>query len=143
MAADSVTESFRTPELAEVMRASRVVLHPERFAYLQVDARPPGAPFLIVEDRDEVTVIVREAEVDGTPHRAREGWFRLLEVRVAQPFTAVGFLAAITNAIADRGLNVLVVSTFSKDYLLVRDASVQSAIQALRGLGFPVTTPVE
>jgi hypothetical protein len=138
-----MAESFRTPELAEVIRASQVVLHPERFAYLQVEARPPGAPFLIVEDRDEVTVVVREDDVDGTPYLAREGWYRLLEVRVAQPFTAVGFLASITDAIAARGLNVLVVSTFSKDYLLVRDASVQSAIEALRGLGFPVTTPVE
>jgi hypothetical protein len=51
---------------------------------------------------------------------------------------AKGFISCITQAIAERDLNVLVVSTFSKDYFLVREESIGSAVTAFRDLGFPL-----
>ena len=47
--------------------------------------------------------------------------------------------SSITQAISERDLNVLVVSTFSKDYFLVREECINTAISALRELGFPLS----
>jgi hypothetical protein len=127
------------PELAEVIRASPLVVSADRYAYLRGTTRPTSSHFLVAEDGDEVTVVTTEASVAQVPHESFEGWFRLVEIRVSVPFKAVGFLATIARAIADRGLNVLVVSTFSKDYVLVRDESADAALDALRALGFPVS----
>ena len=53
---------------------------------------------------------------------------------------AKGFIACVTRAIADRNLNVLVVSTFSKDYVPVREEALAEAVAALRELGFAVSS---
>ena len=40
---------------------------------------------------------------------------------------------------ADVDLNVLVVSTYSKDYIMVKEEGRETAITALRKAGFPVS----
>lgn len=117
-----------------------MVVLPERYAYLRAKTRPATAHFLVAQDRDEVTVVTTESRVGEVPHASFQGWFRLVEVRISKPFQAVGFLATVARAIADRGLNVLLVSTFSKDYVLVNDETAEAALDALRALGFPVST---
>ncbi len=138
-----MTARPQATDVADVIRTSQVVVRPERYAYLRTVERPAGPAFMVSHDGDETTAVVREADVPQTPHSKIESWFRMLEIRVSQPFIALGFLAAITRAIADRGLNVLVISTFSKDYVLVRDDALEIAVEALRELGFPVTRSVE
>ncbi|MBI4182157.1 MAG: ACT domain-containing protein [Candidatus Aenigmarchaeota archaeon] len=127
-----------TASLDKLIRTSRVVVHPGRYAYLQGKGRSLKNHFMIAQDEDETTVITREEHVPRTPHQKVEKWFALLEVRVSAPFIAKGFLAKITKTIADEGLNVLVVSTFSKDYILVREEATEQAVAALRSAGFPI-----
>lgn len=125
-------------ELDEIIRTSAVIVHPGRYAYLKATRKPAGSHFLIAEDADEITVVTDEPCVETVPYHEAVKWFRLLEVRVSAPFEAKGFLAAISRALADRGLSVLIVSTFSKDYVLVREEAVGEAVDALRQWGFPV-----
>lgn len=47
-------------------------------------------------------------------------------------------MAAVTSAFAAEGLNSLVVSTFSKDYLLTREEDAPKAAQLLKKMGFQV-----
>jgi hypothetical protein len=64
--------------------------------------------------------------------------FKLFEIRPVTPFLAVWFLATITRAVADQGLNILVVSTYSKDYILVKDETYTNASEALKWLWFKI-----
>ena len=132
--------------LDEVIRSSEVIVRSGRYAYLK--AGPPadrgepvelGAHFLVARDADEITVVTEEANLGALDLADAVKWFRLIEIRVSQPFAAPGFIARVTRAIADRGLNVLAVSTFSKDYFLVREESTDTAVAALRDVGFPVS----
>ncbi len=126
--------------LNEVIRRSRVVVRRGRFAYLKARAQTDLANhFLISRDQDEITIVTEEANVAGTSFEEGVKWFKLIEVRVSQPFVAKGFIASITKAISDRDLNVLVISTFSKDYFLIREESIEAAVSALQDLGFPLT----
>jgi hypothetical protein len=125
-------------QLDEVVRSSAVVVHPGRYAYLKCDEPPIGSHFLVAQDADEVTVVTEERNVADLPHSETTSWFKLLEIRVSMPFVATGFLAKVTGTIAEKGLNVLLVSTYSKDYALVREETADVAIEALREIGFPV-----
>ena len=128
------------PDTNEVIRNSKACVLRGRYAYLKTDAVvDPTRHFLVARDEEETTVVTEEANVGSTSYAAEEKWFRLIEIRVALPFLAPGFIAAVTRAIADRGLNVLVVSTFSKDYFLVRDEAIEAAASALRELGFSLS----
>ena len=125
--------------LADVVRSSRVVVHKGRYAYLKAAILPElGKHFLIARDQDEITVVTEETNLSMISTEQQVGWFKLIEVRVSQPFTCVGFIAHITKAIADRGLDILVISTFSKDYFLVREEAIDVAVTAFGDLGFPM-----
>ncbi len=124
--------------LSEVIKESPAIVHKERYAYLKTKEAPSGKYFMIANDSVEVTVVAEEREITKVIHEKEVKWFKLIEFKVSVPFKGVGFLAAITKAIASKDLNVLVVSTFSKDYVLVREAELKKAITSLEEIGFSV-----
>tara|TARA_B100001245_G_C22857479_1_gene412244 strand:- start:1024 stop:1422 length:399 start_codon:yes stop_codon:yes gene_type:complete len=126
--------------LQQVIESSDITVHPGRYAYLKCQTVPPGNHFMVTQDPDEVTVISKEIDIPDTPHIESTQWWKLLEIRVSMPFTATGFLAKITSTVATKDLNILIVSTYSKDYVLVREDNVAIATQALRDIGFPIRT---
>ncbi|MEI6775138.1 MAG: ACT domain-containing protein [bacterium] len=93
---------------------------------------------MISKDDDEITIVTKESNVAAVDFSEETKWFKLFEIKPHMPFLTVGFIATITQAIADKGLNVLVVSTYSKDYILIKDEDSTKAIEALKGLGFQI-----
>ena len=126
-------------QLNEVIKTSVLVVHPGRYAYLKCNEPPIGTHFLVAQDPDEVTVVTEERYVAEVVHSETTQWFKLLEIRVSMPFLAKGFLAKVTSTIAEKGMNVLIASTYSKDYALVREETADAAIEALRTIGFPIS----
>lgn len=124
--------------LAEIIKSSKVVIHRGRYAYLRAQETVINNHFLISKDKDEVTVVTEEKNVPKVKYDKNVKWFKLIEIKTSSPFLAKGLLAKVTKTIADEDLNVLVVSTFSKDYVLVREAAYEVAVEALRKIGFPV-----
>jgi len=126
--------------LDDVVRSSRVIVHDGRYAYLKIYDKniSIGNHFLVSQDADEVTIITEEKNISGVLYEQDTKWFKLIEIQVSMPFVAKGFLAKVTKTIAEQGLNVLVVSTYSKDYFLVREETYESAINALQTAGFSI-----
>ena len=126
-------------KLREVIRGSQAILHEGCYAYLKAASQTNLADhFLVAREGDETMVVTQERHVSSVLFEEDVKWFRLIEIQVSLPFLAKGFIAAVTRALADRDLNVLVVSTFSKDYLLIREEGADEALAALRALGFPL-----
>lgn len=93
---------------------------------------------MITQDEDEVTTVTEEQNVQGLSYEADTKWFKLLEVNVSEPFVTVGFLASITECVSQQGLNILIISTYSKDYALVKENVLDKAIEALKNRGFKI-----
>jgi len=55
-------------------------------------------------------------------------------LRAASDLAAVGFLAAVTEALAGAGISVNAVSAFHHDHLFVPAGSGRDAVEVLRGL---------
>jgi len=125
-------------ELSEIIKKSEAVMHKGRYAYLKAKEKSEGKHFLISQDKDEITVVTEEKNINEIEYEDSVKWFKLIEIKVSTPFVAKGFLAKVTKTIADKDLNVLIVSTFSKDYILIREEAWETAINALKEAGFPV-----
>jgi len=124
--------------LDETIKSSKVIVRRGRYAYLKAQETEINDHFLISKDNDEITVVTEEKNVSKTKYEKDVKWFKLIEIKVSLPFLAKGFLAKVTKTIADKDLIVLVVSTFSKDYILVREETYKIAVEALKEVGFSV-----
>jgi hypothetical protein len=96
--------------------------------------------FMVARDEDEVTVITQEGNIPRLEVSEVKGGFSLVEIRIATPFKGVGFLATVARTIADAGLDILIVSTFSKDYILLKEQELAKGMGALATRGFPIQT---
>ena len=79
---------------------------------------------------DELSIVCPSAGVP--PGVRREDGWRAFTVEGKLEFSAIGVLAAILNPLAEAGINILSISTFDTDYVLVRSGVLEKATAALR-----------
>jgi hypothetical protein len=95
-----------------------------------------GRHFMVAMDDSETTIIT---EITNLPlldaFEINATRYTPIGINVAAPFTCVGFLAAVTDAVAERGIDLLAVSTYSRDYILVEEHQAEGAAEALVALG--------
>jgi hypothetical protein len=111
---------------------------------------PPGAPWpaadgdgsgasfhCVTRTEAELSVVCEERLAPQAPGHDRrvERGFRLLRVAGPLPFDAVGVLASLTAPLAAAKVSLFSVSTFDTDYLLLREADLETALGALRAAG--------
>lgn len=134
-------EGSHMEALMEVVKSSKVQLLPKRYAVVKVEKLEfLDSHFLASKDDTETTVITTEERLTTLKTLSEEKWFRLIEVAVSRPFNAPGFLAKITQCIAELGISIFVVSTFSKDYILLKEQDAEAGLQALADVGFPIVS---
>ena len=127
-----------TDELKKIIESSTFTLHDGRFIYAKVKTAPPvDDHFMVSKDQDEITVVTKEENLSKLDLiEKNKDFYQLVELKVSVPFYSVGFLAAVANIIAERGMNILIISTYSKDYIMVRVEFIEKVQQALLELGF-------
>jgi len=92
----------------------------------------------VVRDAHETTVICREGDLAQLSRSERQGPFTLLQIRICVPFQAPGFLGRIASALGSHAISVLIVSTYSFDYVLAASKDEQESLAVLREIGFAV-----
>jgi len=128
-----------SPTLRKTINSSPYVLHPQRYTVLQVqECSNPQPHFLVTHEAEEVTVITTEKQrgLLQSDILQEQAWFQLIEFKMSTPFETPGFLAAIASKLASRHLNILMVSTFSKDWLLLKEENLEAGLSGLHELGF-------
>ena len=128
-----------SPVLRKTINSSPFVLHPQRYTVLQVqECSNPQQHFLVTHEAEEVTVITTEKQrgLLQSDILQEQAWFQLIEYKMSTPFETPGFLAAIASKLASRHLNILLVSTFSKDWLLLKEEDLEAGLSGLHELGF-------
>jgi hypothetical protein len=122
----------------QVIRQSSFQILDGKYIYCKVKSFPKGRHhFLLTCDDEEITIVTTEERLDELSLIERnKDSYRLIALNVKVPFYSVGFLATVSDAFASRGMNVLLVSTFSKDYLLIKEDLIDTAKTVLMELGF-------
>ncbi|HLC70198.1 MAG TPA: ACT domain-containing protein [Patescibacteria group bacterium] len=128
-------------EIDKIIQKSSFKIEEGRYIYAKVsEVLDMKNYFLVSRDVNEITVVTREENIAGLDIIERnKDDYRLIALNVSIPFYCVGFLATISQAIAEAGMNILIVSTYSKDYILVKAEAIDSAKSVLLRLGFKQT----
>ena len=131
-------------DISSVLTTSSFEVLDGRYVFVKTAATPSlDGHFLVVDDGEETTVVTRAENVHHlsvTERHADE--LVLIALNVSVPFYAVGFLASVSSAMARLGINVLIVSAFTRDFVLVRHDRVADAISALQDIGMHDAGPV-
>jgi hypothetical protein len=114
----------------------RLEVLPGLFAISRLEkdaAIPPwassGVFYSITRTADEFSVVCPQQFVPAGI-RCERGW-RCLRVGGTMDFSMIGVVSSLVRPLAETGIGVFVVSTFDTDYLLLKDADLESGITAL------------
>lgn len=113
---------------------------PGRFAVCRLSADQPlpslapgPALLALVRTPDEISLVCPEQDAPQGA-RAETGW-SALKVLGPLDFSLTGVLASLAGPLAEAGVSLFAVSTFDTDYLLVREAALPAARDALESAG--------
>ncbi len=97
---------------------------------------PDGEFVSLTISGGEVSLVCEE-EKSPENCTAETGW-RALKIKGPLDFSLVGILAEIAAVLAQAGVSLFAVSTYETDYILVKQHSLQRAIDALTEKGHAV-----
>ncbi|MCA6432076.1 MAG: ACT domain-containing protein [Cytophagales bacterium] len=92
--------------------------------------------YTVSKTADELSVVCEEDLVQGEIRKS-VGW-KLLKINAELDLSLTGITAQFSTALANAGVNLSVIATYNTDYILVEEAKLTTAIEALRGAGFEV-----
>jgi len=132
----------------EILRSARVEVAAETFALVGTtrtgllellgdNTLSPrmSAPFMIFMDPHEVTLILDDVDLanmsPGLGGAKIEIGYRMVTFNVVLELSVVGFMAEISRILADVGVAILPLSSYSRDSLLIRQNDLAIALKAL------------
>ena len=86
---------------------------------------------------EEVSLVCETCNVPAGAIAREDGW-RCFRIQGVLDFSLVGILAKITDVLANEGIGIFAVSTFNTDYVLVKEADFDHALDALAAAGYSV-----
>ncbi len=138
----------QTLENKELLSKTKIIIRPENFAiislgedeWLKLLSKPENsprmtAPFMIFKDGFEITLLLDEtdfANLENSLEKPKiERGFRILTFDIELDFELVGFLAEISRILAEAGISIIALSSFSRDHLLIKQENLAKALKAL------------
>lgn len=132
----------------DLLRKTKVEVAPETFVLISLthenyrrllenpELSPRGAaPFMLLADKFEITMLLDAVDWQTMRHAAREAKaehnFRLLTFSIELEWNVVGFLAFVSSLLAEAGISVGAGSAFSRDHLLIKQDDLAKALKVL------------
>jgi uncharacterized protein len=113
----------------------------ERLLALRLLPGVTGAFWQLVVEPDMITVVLAEAEwrviSQAFPHARVERRYRAISFEIDLLDGLVGFMAAVSGALASAGVPLLAICGYAKDHLLVREEYLDAALAAIEALVGP------
>ena len=122
-------------QLKKIIKDSSFVIEEGTYSVAKIKGNlKPDNCFMVTVDKLEMTAIYR-SDISISNVIEKKDEYVLIGIDVSIPFYSVGFIAEVTNCLAKEGINVLVVSTFSRDYFLVNNKYKEISRKVLVKLG--------
>jgi hypothetical protein len=86
--------------------------------------------FFIAKTFDEISIVLPQSIVIDSDE-VELNW-QALEVVGPLAFTMTGILSNISTVLANEKISIFAISTFNTDYILVKEACMNTAVEALR-----------
>ena len=120
---------------------------PKRLAVCRLDAKASLPDWIdqsdfyaVTRTEEELTIVCDEALVVlGT--KSETGW-RCLKLEGPLDFSETGIVFSLTQPLTESGVAVFLISTFDRDYLMVKENDLTKTIDVLTTAGHRVRTEV-
>lgn len=125
-------------KLLEVIKASWFIVDNGKYINTSVkEISYPELHLMIINDGKEITIVTEEKNLSllGQYEANQEKW-RLLNIRCGNPFYCSGFIAYITGALADKGIDIVITSSYSNDLVMVMEKDLEVSVETLVEIGF-------
>ena len=97
----------------------------------------PAPIFFLARTEDEYSIMCPQDMIpEGVIYAAD---YRCLPVDGDLAFDEIGVVARVSKPLADAGLSLFLVSTHDRDYVLVRQADLETALATYRTAGFTIS----
>jgi len=143
-----MTNPEQSQTVGELLRRTKIEIAPATFVLVcvshhdwarlleQPELSPrASAPFMLLRDEYEITLLLEEADWQTMRHVVRdarvEAGFRLVTLDIELGWHVVGYLALVTRLLADAGISVGALSAFSRDHLLIKQTDLGAALRVL------------
>jgi hypothetical protein len=120
-----------------------LTLFPERYSICRLDAKADvpswasGGQFVsISRTPDELSIVCLEANVPSG--MTCEANWRILKCEGPLDYALPGIMASIAEPLADAGVPIIPIATYDTDYILVKEAHLETAVRALTAYGHAV-----
>jgi hypothetical protein len=135
-------------ETIELLRRTRIEISPETYFLIGLrkedwsrvlenpELSPRGdVPYMVLIDQFEVTLLLDETDWQTMRHAVRdarvEGGFRLMTFDIELGWNVVGYLARVSEILAQAGVSAGAMSAFSRDHFLIKQSDLPKALRAL------------
>jgi hypothetical protein len=138
-APEHVSELLRQTRV-EVAPATYVIVGLSHQSWAQLLENPElspraDAPFMVFRDPHEVTLVIEADDWARIRHAARDAKvekdYRLLTLDITLPWNTVGYLARVTELLAQVGISIGALTAFSRDHLLIKQDDLAKALRVL------------
>lgn len=88
-----------------------------------------GDFYSVTKTSDELSVVCLEENIPmGVKY---EGQWRIFKIEGPLDFSLIGILSTISGILAEKSISIFAVSTYDTDYILLKDANEEKAVEAL------------
>jgi hypothetical protein len=130
-------------DLSKIIAESSFEIEKGLFSVAKINSNVfPENCFMVSMDKLETTAIFKSETTVG-PVIERKDNYTLIGIDVSIPFYAVGFIAEITKCLSREDIPVLVVSTYSRDYILVNASDCEKSRDVLLNMGMSEKVEVQ
>ncbi len=120
-----------------ILKGCKFYIWKKTFAIVKAKRACPDA-FANIIDKNEITSVIEQGKVKEKDVIDIEKGWKILTFDMVLPFGLVGFLAAISKALADEGIGIYVISAYTTDHILIKRKDIVKAEKKLRKLGCQV-----
>jgi uncharacterized protein len=108
----------------------------ETFAVAKSKKPLPDA-VVVIQDKNEITVVIDQEKLEAHKDDLVEtdkDW-KIITFDMLLPLDMVGWIAKISDILADEGVSILIFSAYSTDHVLVQTYDLEKAINKLKSMG--------
>jgi len=127
-------------EIRAYFKNGRAIVSPGTYAIVKT-ARACAGALAVIKDERETTCVVEESKAGGLKCLGIEGGWRMITFDMVLPFSLVGFFARVSSALAEAGISIFALSSYSTDHVFVKNRDLEKAVRTLEKLGMSVRRP--
>lgn len=128
---------MKRSDIRTYFKNGRAVVSAETYAILKTKRACANA-FAVIKDSRETTCIIDESKLGAQKFLGFEGDWRMITFDMVLPLSLVGFFASVSGALADAGVNIFTISTYTTDHVFVKNQKLDIAVKTLEKLGMSV-----